>query len=86
MSAVLAWQSPPTARANAVFSDVVQAELLERRGEWALLRLYRGHGRFNTKTPAGFEVRQWKREVGGLRVTEVYGRALPRPDMKVHTG
>lgn len=70
---VLEWRDPPE-RANAVINRVTVAELRERPGEWALVRVYGDHRSSLPKTPAGVEVRYRCRSIGGGRFTELYAR------------
>lgn len=70
---VLEWREPP-GRAGVVFDAETVAELRERPGEWALIRVYGSHPSCRPKTPAGVECRFRYRSIGGGRFAELYAR------------
>ena len=71
---VLEWKAPPT-RSNAVFDAETLAELRARPGEWALVRVYPGHGTRTPKKPIDIEIQV--RYLGGKSApyVQLYARS-----------
>lgn len=73
---VLRWEEPAP-RAGLVLDPATVAELRERPGEWALIRVYGHHKAHLPKRPAGVELRIRYRTIGGHHFSELYARWMP---------